>query len=201
MIHNRVYGCTCWTWLPNKLMSHLTQPNRTLGLAQQLLSLVLWKIIGDLHRYLLYSATVNLEFMNVHCLNITALCWNLLHNRLFNRVMYSGFLLIVWVVLFVCIVGKIATVLGQLMKHSITVKELKSLIAALKGQEGKFWVSRLYGARLDTVTWANSTFVCAALTCSASDLSVAELTSTSSARCVLSLQWQRWSCKKSIVIL
>ena len=36
--------------------------------------------------------------------------------------------------------GKIATVLGQLMKHNITVKELKSLIAALKGQEGKFWV-------------------------------------------------------------
>jgi hypothetical protein len=37
--------------------------------------------------------------------------------------------------------GKIATVLGQLMKHNITVKELKLLIAALKGQEGKFWPS------------------------------------------------------------
>jgi hypothetical protein len=37
--------------------------------------------------------------------------------------------------------GKIATVLGQLMKHNITVKELKLLIAALKGQEGKFWVN------------------------------------------------------------
>jgi type III secretory pathway component EscV len=39
------------------------------------------------------------------------------------------------------VAGKIATVLGQLMKHNITVKELKLLIAALKGQEGKFWVN------------------------------------------------------------
>lgn len=36
--------------------------------------------------------------------------------------------------------GKIAVVLGLLMKHNITVKELKSLITALKGREGKFWV-------------------------------------------------------------
>ncbi|XP_062513649.1 neurobeachin-like isoform X2 [Corticium candelabrum] len=37
------------------------------------------------------------------------------------------------------VAGKIAVVLGLLMKHNITVKELKSLITALKGREGKFW--------------------------------------------------------------